>query len=155
MSVKGDHDFSIFDILFNYLALCTDSTAIAEFMSLLLLQSFNIGDNYHSNYMSSLPPSLPPSFLLPFFILSFTPSYLFFTISIELFSRIVMCLSKKYLCMVAESRSESSFLDMSLFLKSSQELSATVGLQVQIVIELCNLLQYRIVLRSVVSYDTV
>ena len=57
--------------------------------------------------------------------------------------------------MVAESRSESSFLDMSLFLKSSQELSATVGLQVQIVIELCNLLQYRIVLRSVVSYDTV
>ena len=67
---------------------------------------------------------------------SLSPSF-----STELYSRIVMCLCKKYLCMVAESRSESSFFDVSLFLKSSQDLSATVGLQVQNVIECCNSLQ--------------
>ena len=101
LSVKGDHDFSIFDILFNYLALCTDSTAIAEFMSLLLLQSFNIGDNCHSNYMSSLPFFLPPSLLpsLPPFSFpsSFFPSLLntFSSPFLLNFSVVLLCVSVK------------------------------------------------------------
>ena len=123
----------------------------------ITISIFNIDDNRHSNNLSSLPPFLPPSLpsFLPYSLPPFLPPFLlpfslFSTVYIKFFSRIVMCLSKKYLCMLAESRSESSFLDVSLFLKSSQELSATVGLQVQIVIELCNLLQCRVVSYSIV-----
>ena len=108
---------SIFNILFNYLILCTGCAAISELTFLLLFQSFNIDDNRHSNNLSSLPPFLPPClpsflpfslppFLLPSSFASFSPR------SLLNFSVVLLCVSVKniYVCWRSQDRKVLSWM---------------------------------------------